>query len=59
MKKLKIKLKIKLDKSKPNGTPRKKIECKIAKKYGWESKIGLDKGFDLTYQNFLQKENIR
>lgn len=59
MKKLKIKLKIRLDKSKPNGTPRKKIECKIAKKYGWESKIGLDKGFNLTYKNFLEKEKLK
>ena len=57
MKKLKIKLKIKLDKKKPNGTPRKKIDCKLAKKYGWKPKVKLDEGFELTYRSFLKTIN--
>ena len=54
MKKLKIKLQIKYDKSKPNGTPRKKLNINLAKKYGWKSKISLDKGFEMTFNNFLK-----
>ncbi len=53
MKKLKIKLKIRYNKSKPNGTPRKKLNVNLAKSYGWKSKINLDKGFDLTFKSFL------
>ena len=48
-KKLNINLKIKLDLKKPNGTPRKKLDITLAKKYGWKSKYNLNKGFDLTY----------
>ena len=55
MKKLKVNLDIKKDKSKPNGTPRKILNSKLAKSYGWKPKINLDNGFDFTYQNFLKK----
>ncbi len=55
MKKLDVKLKIKYDKSKPNGTPRKILDRGLAKNYGWRSKIKLDKGFDLTFKDFIQK----
>ena len=55
IKKLKVNLKIKLDKKKPNGTPRKKLNLSLAKKYGWKSKYSLDKGFDLTYDDYLKK----
>ncbi len=54
MKKLNVKLNIKLDRSKPNGTPRKILNTKLAKNYGWKSKISLDKGFDITYKNFVK-----
>lgn len=54
MKKFKINLKIKLDKSKPNGTPRKILDSSLARKYGWRPKINLDEGFDLTYSSFKQ-----
>ena len=53
MKKLGIKLKIRYDKRKPNGTPRKKIDCKLAKTYGWNSKFNLEQGFKITYKDFL------
>ena len=42
MKKIGFDGKIVLDKSKPDGTPRKIIDCKIAKAYGWEAKINLE-----------------
>jgi hypothetical protein len=44
-----------LDKSKPNGTPRKILNYDIAKKYGWKPKTTLDKGFDLTLKDFIQR----
>ena len=52
MKKIGVKLDIKLDKSKPNGTFRKKVDTKIANNYGWKSKVKLEKGFELTYEDF-------
>ena len=58
MKKFQIKLKIKKDFSKPNGTPRKILNSKIAKNYGWKSKIDLGTGLNLTYKDFLKKNKI-
>ena len=55
MKQMNVKLKIKFDKNKPNGTPRKLLDTSLAKKYGWRSKINLLKGFKLTYNDFLKK----
>ena len=48
IKKLDANVKIKFDKSKPDGTPRKIVDSSIARKYGWRHKIDIDKGFDLT-----------
>lgn len=58
LKKLKIKLKIKYDKSKPNGTHRKVIDMKLANSYGWRPKYSLKKGLDLTIKDFLLKNNL-
>ena len=55
MKKLNIELKIKLDTSKPNGTPRKLVNINLAKKYGWKKKINLNEGFNLTIADFKKK----
>ena len=55
MNQMNVKLKIKFDKNKPNGTPRKLLDTSLAKKYGWRSKINLLKGFKLTYNDFLKK----
>ena len=54
MKKLNINLKISYNSSKPNGTPRKILDTTLAKKYGWHANIKLDKGFDLTFADFLK-----
>lgn len=53
IKKIGIKVKIKFDKTKPNGTFRKKLDTKVANKYGWKPKISLDQGFDKVYKSFL------
>ncbi len=50
--KLKLKIKIEYDKSKPNGTPRKILNSSVAARYGWKSKISLDEGFSKTYESF-------
>ena len=59
MKKLNVRLNIEFDKSKPNGTPRKILDTKIANNYGWKSKISLEEGFDITYSDFLKNESIK
>ncbi len=45
--------KIKWDKSKPNGTPRKLLDISKTKAMGWEAKTSLDDGIRLTYEDFL------
>ena len=56
MKKLKVKLKIEYDKSKPDGMLRKCLNINRAKKYGWKPNNNLDDAFKITYQHFLKKE---
>ena len=55
LKKINLKCKIVLDRSKSDGTPRKIIDSSIARSYGWLPKIGLNTGFDLTLKNYLSK----
>jgi GDP-L-fucose synthase len=57
IKKLDAKLKIKYDKSKPNGMKRKILDLTISKKYGWKSKTSLDHAFDIVYSDFVNKLN--
>jgi len=49
------KIKIKYDKSKPNGTPRKVMDVSLAKKYGWKSKTDLKDAIKMTYNDYLSK----
>jgi GDP-L-fucose synthase len=46
-------IKLKYDKSKPNGTPRKVMDISLAKKYGWKSTIKFKEAIIKTYQSFL------
>ena len=46
---------IRWDQSKPDGTLRKKLDTKHASSLGWESKISLDEGLKITFQDFLKK----
>ena len=52
MKKIGIKLKIKFDKSKPDGMPKKCLDISLARKYGWKPKSNFDKAFNITYTDF-------
>jgi GDP-L-fucose synthase len=45
-----------LDKKKPDGTPRKLLNCSIAHKYGWRAKISLGHGLKQVLNN-LQNIN--
>jgi len=49
------KIKIKYDKSKPNGVKRKVLNVSLAKTYGWKSKINLKDSIKMTYRSFLKE----
>ena len=49
------KVKIRYDRSKPNGTQRKVMDVSLAKKYGWKAKIDLKLAIKMTYWDFLLK----
>ena len=51
------KIKIKFDKTKPNGTPRKVLNTNLAKKYGWVAKTDIRKAVEITYKDFLRKSS--
>ena len=57
MKKFNCDLKIKFDKTKKDGTPRKLLEVKIAKKYGWKPKIHLNEGLKITIQDYIENND--
>ena len=57
LKKINFKCKIILDKSKPDGVQRKIIDNSIALSYGWQPKINLDEGFELTLKSYFSKSN--
>ena len=42
MKKIGVNLKIKFDKTKPDGMPKKCLDISLAKKYGWKPKVKLE-----------------
>jgi GDP-L-fucose synthase len=44
------------DTSKPNGTPRKVLNVDRIKSLGWEPKINLEKGIELTYEWYKENE---
>jgi GDP-L-fucose synthase len=49
---------LKFDKSKPDGTYRKKLDINLAKSLGWERKIPLEYGINLTYRWFVKNESL-
>ena len=55
IKKLKLKVQIKYDNSKPDGVFRKVLDIKLAKKYGWKPSFSLEEGFEITYKDFIKK----
>jgi len=54
-KKLNVKLKFIYDRTKPTGTPRKKLNLQLSKSYGWKAKTSLSEGFDITFKDFLNR----
>ena len=50
---------IKWDTDKPNGTPRKLLDISKAARMGWTYKTELIDGIKLTYDDFLNHENLR
>ncbi len=52
---LNYKVKLKFDKSKPNGTYRKVLDVSLAKKYGWKYSVDINTGLIQTYNAFLNK----
>ncbi len=56
MRKMKVDLKIDYDFSKPNGTPRKKLNTSLARSYGWKPKIDLNEGFNYVFRDFLKNK---
>ena len=43
------------DLSKPDGTPRKKLDTSILENMGWKAKTNLNEGIAITYQNYLDE----
>lgn len=50
-------VKIKYDKSKPNGVKRKVLDISLAKNYGWKPKIDLKNSIIKTYNSYLKEIN--
>ena len=50
------KIKIKFDRSKPNGTPRKVMDISLAKKYGWKPRSKLKNSILNTYKSYLKEK---
>ena len=48
------KIRVKFDKTKPNGTPRKVLNINLAKKYGWQAKTNIRDAIKITYQDYLK-----
>lgn len=47
--------KIEFDSSKPDGTPRKVLDCKKIHDLGWKAKTSLQEGLKIAYRDFLSK----
>ena len=55
MKCLQLKLKIKNQNKGLDGTPRKLLDCSLAKKYGWKAKVSLKDGIGFAINDFIEK----
>ena len=54
-KKLKLKVKIKYNSSRPDGTFKKVLDIKRASRLGWKAKTSLYDGFEITYKDFIKR----
>ena len=48
-----------LDRTKPDGTPRKLLDVSKLKALGWVAKTSLEDGLKKTYNDFLNNKNLR
>ena len=46
------------DKSKPNGTPLKRLDISRIEKLGWKNKISLEEGIEKTIKDFKKSINL-
>jgi GDP-L-fucose synthase len=46
--------KIEFDVTKPDGTPRKLLDCSKLHAMGWRHKVELDEGIKLAYEDFVK-----
>jgi len=50
-------IKIKFDNNKKmDGTPRKILNCSLARSYGWKKKVSFDKGLEMTLNDFFKRK---
>jgi len=45
---------IELDRTKPDGTPRKLMDSSRLRDLGWQAQVGLEQGLAQAYQDFLR-----
>ena len=51
-----VKARIKLDRTKPDGTPQKLLDISESKKYGWQPKTILENGLLKAYKSFINSK---
>lgn len=51
--------KLSFDKSKPDGTPRKLLDCTKIHELGWKHKVTLREGIEIVYRDFLDTNSLR
>tara|TARA_B110000037_G_scaffold215778_1_gene273713 strand:- start:1008 stop:1964 length:957 start_codon:yes stop_codon:yes gene_type:complete len=52
------KIKIKFDNDKKmDGTPRKILDCSLARSYGWKKKVSFNDALELTLNDFFKRKN--
>ena len=39
-----------------DGTPRKILDCSLARSYGWKKKISFEDGLELTLNDFFKRK---
>jgi GDP-L-fucose synthase len=57
MKTLNVNLKINYVKKNLNGTPRKILDCSLARRFGWKSSYSLEEGLKITISDFIKNFN--
>jgi GDP-L-fucose synthase len=50
---------IRYDRSKPDGSPRKLLDVSKLKRLGWQPKMSLREGIEMTYRGYVEEEGAR